>query len=471
MTMTQTVGGGVADLRALLNGPVFGPEDSGYDEARKVWNAANDRRPAMIARCASAADVAAAIRFAGDHDLEIAVRGGAHSPSGNSTVDDGVVIDLSALNHVTVDPDAKLARAGGGALLGDLDAATQAHGLAVPAGMVSHTGIGGLVLGGGMGWFTRKAGLSIDNLVSAEVVTADGRILRASATDHPDLFWALRGGGGNFGVVTEFEFRLHEAGPLVQYALVFWELDQGPEVLRLARELVPTLPLDLSVVIGALNAPPASFVPEQYHFTPGYALLVTGFGDPGTHADVLARIRQALPPAFEFVTPMPYVELQQLIDEANAWGLYYYDKSLYLEELSDEVIQAVVEQVPRRTSPMSIVLFYRLDGAYSAVPDDATAFSGGRSPRYCAFMIAATQTLETLPAETAWVRSCAEALRPYAPHVGTYVNAMDDTGQDRVQAAYGPAKYQRLRDIKLRYDPRNVFHRNVNIPPADGAPS
>lgn len=464
--MTQAVGGGVTELRTVLSGSVFGPEDSGYDEARKVWNAANDRRPAMIARCASADDVAAAIRFAGEHRLEVAVRGGAHSPSGNSTVDDGLVIDLSGLNHVTVDPDAKLARAGGGALLGDLDAATQAHGLAVPAGMVSHTGIGGLALGGGMGWFTRQAGLSIDNLESAEIVTADGHILRASTAEHPDLFWAIRGGGGNFGVVTEFEFRLHEAGPLVQFGLLFWEQDQGPEMLRLARELVPALPLEISVIIGALNAPPAPFVPDQYHFTPGYALLVTGFGDAATHADALATIREALPPAFEFTTPMPYVELQQLIDEANAWGLYYYDKSVYLEELSDEVIQAVVEQVPRRTSPMSLVLFYRLDGAYSAVADEDTAFSGGRSPRYCAFMIAATPTAESLPAEREWVRSCTEALRPYAPATGTYVNAMDDTGQDRVKTAYGAAKYERLRQVKRRYDPGNVFHRNINIPPA-----
>ena len=231
-----------------------------------------------------------------------------------------------------------------------LTAATQAHGLAVPAGLISHTGVAGLTLGGGMGWLTRQARLSNDNLESAEIVTADGRILRAAEGEKPDLFWAIRGGGGNFGVVTEFEFRVHQVGPVVQFGLLFWDLDQGTQGgfnlvrLRRAREIVETL-RELNIVIAGMNAPPAPFVPDQYRFRPGYALLLTGFGASQTHEDVLTRIRRALPPLFEFVTPMPYVDLQQLLDEGNAWGFYCYDKSCYLEDLSEEVIAAVTEQL------------------------------------------------------------------------------------------------------------------------------
>jgi len=301
--MTQTMRGSIDTLRAVMSGPVTGPADPDYDEARRVWNAGIDRHPAMIARCAPAADVAAAVTYAAEHDLEIAVRGGAHSMSGASVAGHGLVIDLSQLNSVSVDPQARRARAGGGALLSGVDAAAQAHGLAVPAGVVSHTGVGGLTLGGGMGWLTRRAGLSIDNLASAPVVTADGQIQRATIDENPDLFWAIRGGGGNFGVVTEFEFRLHEAGPAVQLGLLFRGLEQGPGVLRLAREIIATLPRELNIIIAGLDAPPAPFVPEKYHHQPGYALVVAGSGSAGQHEQVLARIRQALPPLREFITP------------------------------------------------------------------------------------------------------------------------------------------------------------------------
>ena len=293
------------------------------------------------------------------------------------------MVDLSLLNAVTVDPTARRARVGGGALLADMDAATQAHGLAAPAGMVSHTGVGGLTLGGGMGWLTRKFGLSIDNLVSAEVVTADGRVLQAAEDDQPDLFWAIRGGGGNFGVVTSFEFRLHEVDPMVQFGLFFWSLDQGPEALRLAREITAAMPPDINAVFGGLNAPPAPFVPEQHHFAPGYVLLLTGFGSSAQeHAQLVTQIRESVPPLFDLVTPMPYVELQKLLDEGFAFGFYGYEKGTYTEDLPDAVIEVVTEHVPRRKSPMSALLVYRLDGAYSLVGDDETAFSGGRSPRY-----------------------------------------------------------------------------------------
>jgi FAD binding domain/Berberine and berberine like len=430
-----------------------------------VWNAGIDRRPAVIARCASPADVAAAVAFAAGHGLEIAVRGGAHSMSGAAVADGGLMIDLSRLNRVSVDPRAKRARAGGGALLAGLDAATQAHGLAVPAGHVSHTGVGGLTLGGGMGWLTRQAGLAIDNLASARLVTADGRIQRAAPEENPDLFWAIRGGGGNFGVVTEFEFRLHQVGPIVQAGLLFWDLEQGPGVLRLAREIIAELPRELNIIIAGLNAPPAPFVPGQHHHQPGYALVVAGFGPAGQHEQVLARIRQALPPLWEFATPMPYVALQQLLDEANPWGCHTYDRGTYLEDLSDGAIEVVTGHLPRKNSPLSALLFYRLDQAYSQVGEDDTAFSGGRSPRFAVFIVAVCPTPQLLAADRAWVRSFWEALRPHSPGAGSYVNAIELEG-DRVRAAYGPAKYQRLATIKKKHDPRNLFHHNANIQPA-----
>ncbi len=452
--MTQTADAPIADLRSALRGDVVEADHPTYDEARRVWNADIDRRPLAVARCADESDVQAALRFAAAHGLEVAVRGGGHSMSGAGVIDDGLVIDLSRMNQVTVDPDARRAKVGGGALLGDLDAATQAHGLAVPVGLISHTGVGGLTLGGGMGWLSRKYGLAIDNLVSARVVTAQGDLLTASDSENPDLFWALRGGGGNFAIVTEFEFALHEAGPMVHFGFLFWGLEQGAEALRHARDVIATLPPDVNVVVGGLNAPPAPFVPEELQLQPGYAMIVVGFGSPEEHAAVLDQARSAVPPAVDFVSPMPYVQLQKMLDEANAWGFYCYDKGFYVEELSDGVIDALVEHFPRKASPLSIMLFYRLDGAYSGVAEDATAFSGGRSPRFGAFVIGVCPAPEMMPAERAWVRSIAEAMRPYAASDGSYVNGSTDFDDvDPVAAAYGATKFARLVELKAKYDP------------------
>jgi len=464
--MTQLTSTTAQALRQAIGGHVIAPEDADYDEARRVWNAAIDRRPALIARCTSAADVATAVSFAVANQLDVTVRGGAHGIGGASVADGALMIDLSALNGVIVDPESKRARVGGGALLGDLDAATQQHGLAVPSGQISHTGVGGLTLGGGMGWLTRRAGLSIDNLVSAQIVTADGQIRRASADEHPDLFWAIRGGGGNFGVVTEFEFRLHEVGPIIQLGLPFWGLDQGRDVLRLARDVIATLPPDVNIVIAGMNAPPAPFVPQEYHHQPGYALVVVGLGAAEVHEAVLKQIREALPPLWEFITPMPYTALQQMLDQPNAWGFHDYDKGAYVEDISDDVIDVVADHLPRKSSPLSVLLFYRLDGAYSAVADDETAFSGGRSPKYAVFIIAICPTPELLDADRAWVRSIWEALLPHTTETGVYVNTLTTTEENRVKAAYGPAKYDRLAGIKAKYDPGNFFHHNANIKPS-----
>src|SRR3954464_13316188 len=390
------------------------PSDVEYDELRRIWNAMHDKRPALIARCASADDVADAIRHARENDLPIAVRSGGHSLPGHSTCDGGLVIDLRPMNAITIDATARTASVQAGALLGDVDKATQEHGLVVPAGVISHTGVAGLTLGGGVGRLMRRFGLTMDSLLAAEVVTADGRILRAAEDENPDLFWALRGGGGNFGVVTEFEFGLLEAGPMVQFGLFFWGQEQGREALRLAREVIADLPRSMNAIpASALTAPPAPFVPVEHQGTPGYALLLVGFGSEVEHQQVSERIRATLPPLFDVVSPMPYTALQQLLDEANAWGLHGYDKSGYFAELTDEVIDVLVEHAPRKTSPLSVLLFYRLDEAYSEVGEDETAFGGGRTPRYTGFFIGLTPTPEMLPAEREWIRSLWQALRPH----------------------------------------------------------
>ena len=374
-----------------------------------------------------------------------------------------MVIDLRRMNRVDVDPSARRARVQGGALLGDVDAATQPYGLAVPAGLVSHTGVGGLTLGGGMGWLTRMAGLTIDHLVSAEVVLADSRVVRADESENPDLFWALRGGGGNFGVVTEFEFDLVAVGPMVQFGLFFWDAADGREALRVMRDVLADLPRSMNAMpAAAFNAPPAPFVPVEHQGKPGYALLLVGLGDEEEHRQLTERIRTALPPLFDVVTPMPYTALQQLIDEANGWGLHSYDKSGYFADLTDEVIDVLCDQAPRKTSPMSLLLFYRLDGAYSDVAEEATAFGGGRSPRYTGFFIGITPTAEMLPAERDWIRSLWQALQPHMLAAGSYVNAVEGAAGE-AEDAYGP-KFRRLVTVKAAYDPDNVFHRNVNIP-------
>jgi FAD/FMN-containing dehydrogenase len=462
--MTQLADNGVENLRHAMAGPVLVPGDDGYDEARRLWNAEYMRQPAVITRVQSAEDVQAAVRYAVREGLEIAVRGGAHNSGGLASTDGGLMIDLSLLNEVSVDPAARRARVGGGALIGDVDAATQKYGLAVPAGIVSHTGVGGLTLGGGMGLLTRMHGLSIDNLESVQIVTADGRILHAAVHDNPDLFWAVRGGGGNFGVVTEFEFRLHEAGPTVNYGLCFWGLDQGAEMLRAAREVIPTLPREVNVLIACINAPPAPFVPAEHHFKPGYGLIVVGFGSPEQHADAMERLRGVLPPLFEFATPMPYVAVQRLLDQANVWGRYRYEKGTYLATLSDGAIDVLTTYMPQKTSPMSVAIFYHLDHAYLETSDDATAFSGPRTELYVMFLTATTSALDGQAAERAWARSLWDAMRPHMVNIGQYVNNIYEQDNARVRASYGD-KYDRLLGVKRKYDPDNVFHRNQNIKP------
>src|SRR3954463_1701286 len=442
-TMTQTTNLDARSLRARMSGPVLTAQDEGYDAARALWNGAIDSRPSMIAQPRTAADVSAAVLFAREHGLEVAVRGGAHSTAGLASVDDGLVVDLRLMRDVTVDPAARRARVGGGATQADKDAATQAHGLASTGGIVSHTGVGGITLVGGMGWLTRLAGLALDALVAAEVVTADGSVLRADEEHHADLFWGLRGGGGNFGIVTEFEFALVEVGPVVQFGFCFWELDQGPEVLRLARDVIATMPPSINIIIAGVHAPPAPFVPVQHQLKPGYAMLVAGFGAVEEHDDVMSRLRFGLTPLVDMVTPMPYVQLQQIFDEGHPFGIWAHDRGEQLGALTDDVIAVITEHVPRKASPDSAFFLYRLDRAYSEVSDEETAFAAGRSPRYQAFIVGATRSAVGFDQECQWANSFREALRPHGLSAGTYLNAEAEVTLAEVRSSYG-SKLERL---------------------------
>lgn len=463
--MTQTIGDDLGALRAAVAGPVIAPDDETYDQARSLWNGGIDRRPAVVVRCASSVDVAAALSFAQERGLAVTVRGGGHNSAGSAAADGAVMIDLSRLNEVVVDPAARRATAGGGATLAQLDAATQEHGLAVTGGVISHTGIGGLTLGGGMGWLTRRHGLAIDNLVGAEVVLADGRIVRASHTEHRDLFWALRGGGGNFGVVTRFDYQVHEVGPLVQVGMLFYGLDQVAEVLTLTRRLLHDLPLDLTMMISGVNAPPAPFVPEEHHFRPGLILTIVGFGSPEQHAARVDELRAAVPPLFGMATPMPYVALQQMLDGSALWGHHAYERALYLDDLGEDVSAVVAEQLARKASPLSMLHFYPLAGTYGEVAEDATAFGGSRAARFAVFIMGVTADGAGFATERDWVRTFWEALVPHRLGASGYVNGWAEYDEDRVRAVYGD-KYDRLARIKAVYDPTNVFRANANITPA-----
>ncbi len=464
--MTSTAKPTVESLRPRLSGTVLTDGDPGYDVARSVWNGEIDRRPAVVVRPARAEDVAAALAYAREAGLDVSVRGGGHNFGGAAVVDGGLCLDLSSLQAITVDPEGRTARCGGGTTWAQLDAATQAYALAVPGGTVSHTGVGGLTLGGGFGWLTGKHGLSCDNLLSAEVVTADGDILRASAEEHADLFWALHGGGGNFGVVTEFEFRLHPVGPIVHLGLFFWGLEDGVAALRQARTVLDTLPEEMGVLVAGLNAPPAPFVPEAHHFRPGYALLIAGFSGEEQHAEAIRAARSGPAPLFEFVSPIPYVELQRMIDGAAPWGILGYEKAAFADALTDEVIEVIADFLPRKSSPMSIMPIFALRGAFAEAADDSTAFGGARRTCLAVNIAAIAAEPEPYAADRAWVREFWEALVPFSANPAGYVNFMAEYEADRVKASYGPEKYARLARIKAAYDPRNVFHHNANILPA-----
>jgi hypothetical protein len=453
-------------LQSQINGEVCVPGSTGFDEATNIWNGDIAKRPSVAVRCTSAQDAAAALGFAREAGLEVSVRGGGHSYAGTALSDGGLTIDLGLMRDVAIDPDAERAVCGGGATWADLDGASQEHGLAVPGGFISHTGIGGLTLGGGLGWLSRKAGLTCDNLVGAEIVTADGAILHLSETENPDLFWAIRGGGGNFGVVTSFEYHLTRVGPLVNLGMFFFSPDDAGAMLRFARDYFLGLPDDSGAVIVALNAPPEPFVPPEHHFAPVYALGVLGLTDPESHAALVAPIREALSPLFELVTPIPYAALQQMFNASAPWGILAYEKALWLDDLTDGAVDVIAEHFPKKTSPMSNMPIFVLGGAFSRVADDAVAFGGRRTTRYLVNIDAVSPDPAELAIDRAWVRDFWTALLPHAQGTGGYVNFMAEPDDDRVRASYGADKYARLAEIKAKVDPDNVFHLNANIKPS-----
>lgn len=457
----------VGSFRDRLEGRLVTPDDTDYDQVRSLWNGAIDHRPALVARCAGPEDVATALAFAREEHLEISVRGGGHSFSGASVCPDGLVVDLGDMNRVEVDPDARTVRCGAGATLAELDAATQAYGLAVPGGTVSHTGVAGLTLGGGMGWLTRQHGLTVDNLLAADVVLANGGFVRASEDENPDLFWGLRGGGGNFGVVTTFTFRAHPIGPEVHVGLFFWDMGVSADALRLIGHVVPGLPRATGALMGiGMNAPPEPFVPQEHQGTLGHALIVAGLGTAEEHAEALAPLADGVPPLFELRSPMPFTALQSMLDDAAPVGMLTYDKGLTYSELNDDVIALLNEYVPRKTSPMSFCPTFHLGGAYTDPDEDATAFGGLREPMYVMSCSVVTPDPDVLVTDTAWARALWTELTPHAANVGGYVNFMAEAEEDRVRRSYGPEKYDRLARVKATYDPENVFHRNANILPA-----
>jgi FAD/FMN-containing dehydrogenase len=441
------------------------PGDDGYADAVNIWNAAIRRRPSVVVRCGTAEDVAAALAHARGAGLEVSVRGGGHNYSGAALTDGGLMIDLTPMKAIRVDAARQRVVCGGGTTWGELDATTQEHGLAVTGGFISRTGVAGLTLGGGIGWLTKLAGLSCDNVVGATVVTADGRILHADNGDNPDLFWAIRGGGGNFGVVTEFEFALHPVGPMVHLALYLFEPADGRAMFRFARDYVRTLPQTCSAFLAGLNAPPAPFVPPELHFTPKFALLIGGFAGAEEHAAAIAPITAALSPAVQMVTPIPYVALQTMFDDSAPWGLHNYEKAVYLDELTDDVIEVILEHQARKTSPLSFVPIFVMGGAYAAADPDSNAFGGRRDVRYVVNISGTSPTPEGFDTEREWSRNYWSALVPYAEGVGGYVNFMSDPDEARVRNTYGD-KFARLQQVKSVYDPDNVLHLNANIPPA-----
>ena len=454
----------VQRLATAMRGRVIRPGDPDYDEARKVYNAMIDKRPALIARCATVADVIAAVDFARDHGVVVAIRGGGHNGPGLGTCDDGIVIDLSPMNGVRVDPVRRTARVEGGAQLGDLHHATNAFGLATPSGIISTTGVGGITLGGGLGHLTRQFGLAIDNLLEADVVLADGRFVTASETEHADLFWALRGGGGNFGVVTSFVFRLHPL-PSLHAGPMLWPLDRSAEVLRWYRDFITRAPDELNGFFAFLTVPPAPPFPEhlQGQKVCGVVWAYTG----GTPDEVFAPIRARFgPPALDWVGPLSHPVLNSMFDALYPPGDQWYWKADFVKEIPDEAVEIHVgygEQLPTWKSTMHL---YPIDGAAGRVPKEATAWNY-RDAKWGMVMVGVSPDPADNPAIIAWTRAYWAALHRYSAG-GAYVNMMMDAadeGPDRVRASYGE-HYDRLAQVKRTYDPTNLFRVNQNIKPA-----
>ena len=458
-TLVNQAGGAVdasriEQLRGACRGPVIRPGDAEYDSARRIWNASIDKHPGVIVQCSGLADVIAAVRFARDNDLLVAIRGGGHNVGGRAVCDGGLVIDLSRMKGIHVDARARRVRVQPGVTLGELDRETHVHGLVVPAGVVSRTGIAGLTLGGGVGWLVRKHGMTVDNVISFEVVTADAEVLTVSADEHPDLFWALRGGGGNFGVVTSFEYQAHPL-TMVLGGLILHPRAQAIDVLRFYRDFTASAPDELATYAALLCAPDGS---------PVVGFVACYSGDLAEGERVLSTLRGFGSPILDAIQPMPFPVMQTLFDAAVPDGNQNYWKSTFLRELSDAAIDTIVTHANEASSPLTAVLVEQYGGAASRVPDDATAF-GNRRADYDLGIL--TQWVDPADSERhiSWTRRFADAMAPFRS--GAYLlNFLGEEGADTIRAAFGP-NYERLAAVKSRYDPTNFFRVNQNIVPAE----
>ncbi|HTR67627.1 MAG TPA: FAD-binding oxidoreductase [Terriglobales bacterium] len=444
----------IEELKKQVRGEVLQPADAGYDEARTIYNAMIDRRPAVIVRCSGTADAAACVRFARAHDLPLSIRGGGHNVAGNAVCDGGLMLHMGKLRGVRVDVKNRTATAQPGVTLGDYDRATTSLDLVTPVGVVSGTGIAGLTLGGGLGWLMGKYGLACDNLIGAEVVTAEGKIVQASETENADLLWGLRGGGGNFGVVTEFRYRLYPLEPTIA-GLLIYPLEKSKEVLRFFREITPQCPDELAVAAALLNTPDG---------LPACGLVVCYNGDPKQGEKVLAPIRAFGPPVADAVGPVPFIQHQSLFDPAYPPGRFHYWKAGFMNALPEEAMEVAIEHFARRPSPMAALMFEHMHGAASRVPAEATAFAH-RFNHYNFSAFGVWENASDNDVNRKWVQDFWQAARPYLSG-RAYVNYLSQEGADRVREAYGP-NYERLATLKKKYDPTNFFRLNQNIPPAN----
>jgi len=455
----------VAGLRETVRGPVLRPDDPGYDEERSIWNALIDRRPALIVQCSGAADVVDAVNFARDHGLDLSIKAGGHNVAGNAVNDDGIVIDLSQMRGVHVDPDAKTVRVQGGATWGDCDRETQLFGLAVPAGVVSTTGVAGLTLHGGLGHLRRKYGLTIDNLLSVDIVTADGQFRKASATENEDLFWAVRGAGSNFGVVTSFEFQAHPVGPMVFVGATFYPLEDAPTILPAWRDFMAQAPEELSSLAICWSIPPAEPFPPELHGTPVLAVAAAYCGSLEEGERVVQPLRELAQPVVDASGPWPWLGLQSGFDAIFPKGEFRYWKSRSVAELSGEVIAEILEFAGRRPSPLTDIVIWHHGGAMSRVGETETAYGGRDAP----FLVTAEANWID-PAQNdeavAWAREVWDAMERYSTG-SVYLNfpGLGEEKEELARAGYG-VNYERLAELKAKYDPENLFRMNINIPPA-----
>ena len=449
-------------LRSVFRGEVITPADVSYAEQRRVWNGSIDRRPNLIARCAGVSDVRAAVRFAREQDLLVAVRSGGHSFPGLSVCDGGMVIDLGLMKGVRVDPRRERVRAQAGVLLGELDRETQAFGYAVPAGIVTHTGLAGLTLGGGIGWIMRKYGLTIDNLTSVDVVTAEGEFVTASEDENADLFWGVRGGGGNFGVVTEFELQMHRLGPQVVAGPVFWPAEQTREVLHFYRDWLVDCPDELMTIVVQRKAPDLPAVPRELVGRLIIGVVACYSGDVAEGERVLRPLKEFGSPVLDICVPKPYLAHQKMLDPSIRHGHWYYVRSCDVAALTDDVIEVMAEYGQQITSPITSIALWQMGGAVARVDEAATAFNG-RHAGFTFNINGNSETADGFENQRQWARRYWDSLAPH--HTGVYVNFLMEEGEERVRQAYGAKKYDRLKALKRKYDPTNFFRLNQNIRP------